>query len=314
LKNVSGKLAIRDQKVTLENVKSNIFGGLIGLNGSVSTKGKVPIFDMDLSLSEVNIADTFTQLDMMKKIAPIAGIINGKLNSTIKLNGNLDAKEMTPVLSTITGDLLGQLLSTTINASNSTLLNALDSKLGFIDLKNLNLNNLKTAITFDKGKVNIKPFDITYKDIKAKIDGTHGFDQSMNYAITFDIPAKYLGSDINNLIAKLTPAEAKKLDNIPVNAILQGSFSQPKITTDLKQATTTLVTNLVNQQKQQLINKGTTALTNLINKNKVPGDTTKTVVPTTKDEIKTEAQTQIKTKANQILNGFFNKKKKDTVK
>jgi hypothetical protein len=48
----------------------------------------------------------------------------------------------------------------------------------------------------------------------------------MNYAITFDIPAKYLGNDINNLIAKLTPAEVKKLDNTPVNAILQGSFSR----------------------------------------------------------------------------------------
>jgi hypothetical protein len=32
---------------------------------------------------------------------------------------------MTPVLSSITGDLLGQLLSTTINSKNSTLLNAL---------------------------------------------------------------------------------------------------------------------------------------------------------------------------------------------
>jgi hypothetical protein len=314
LKNVSGKIAIQDQKVTLQNVKSNIFGGLIGLNGSVSTKGKVPTFNMDLNLSEVNIADTFTQLDMMKKIAPIAGIINGKLNSTIKLNGNLNSNEMTPILSTLTGDLLGQLLSTTINATNSTLLNALDSKLGFIDLKNLNLNNLKTAISFDKGKVNIKPFNINYKDIKAKIGGSHGFDQSMNYAITFDIPAKYLGTDINNLIAKLTPAAAKKLDNIPVNAILEGSFSQPKITTDLKQATTTLVTNLVNQQKEQLITKGTNALSNLINNNKTSGDTTKTVVPTTKEEIKTEAQIQIKNKANAILNGFFNKKKTDTVK
>jgi hypothetical protein len=221
---------------------------------------------------------------------------------------------MTPILSTLTGDLLGQLLSTTINATNSTLLNALDSKLGFIDLKNLNLNNLKTAISFDKGKVNIKPFNINYKDIKAKIGGSHGFDQSMNYAITFDIPAKYLGTDINNLIAKLTPAAAKKLDNIPVNAILEGSFSQPKITTDLKQATTTLVTNLVNQQKEQLITKGTNALSNLINNNKTSGDTTKTVVPTTKEEIKTEAQIQIKNKANAILNGFFNKKKTDTVK
>jgi hypothetical protein len=30
----------------------------------------------------------------VEKLAPIAGIINGKLNSTIKLNGNLDATAM----------------------------------------------------------------------------------------------------------------------------------------------------------------------------------------------------------------------------
>ncbi len=46
---------------------------------------------MDLKLNQVDIAQSFTQLDLLKKIAPIAGIINGKLNSSIKLNGNLDA-------------------------------------------------------------------------------------------------------------------------------------------------------------------------------------------------------------------------------
>jgi len=50
LKDVSGKLIVKDEKVTLQNVKSSIFGGTIGLNGAVSTKGKVPVFNMDLNL------------------------------------------------------------------------------------------------------------------------------------------------------------------------------------------------------------------------------------------------------------------------
>jgi putative effector of murein hydrolase len=78
---------------------------------------------MDLNLSEVNIADTFTQLDMMKKCLLPESLT---LNSTIKLSGNLDAKEMTPVLI-----LLRNLFRSIIvyNSKNSTLLNALDSKL-----------------------------------------------------------------------------------------------------------------------------------------------------------------------------------------
>ena len=316
---MSGKLIVKDEKMTMENIKTSIFGGTIGLNGAVSTKGKTPTFEMNLGLNQVDIAQSFTQLDMLKKIAPIAGIINGKLNSTIKLNGNL-TDSMSPDLKTLTGDLLGQLLSTTVNSSNSTLLTALGSNLKFIDVSKINLNDLKAAITFENGKVNVKPFDIKYKDIKATIGGTHGFDQSMNYNLKFDVPAKYLGTEANALIAKLSPADAAKMESIPINAILTGNFTSPKITTDIKTAVTNLTNQLVQQQKERLVKQGTSALTDLINKNKKPGDTTKTVIPTTKEEIKQEIKTkateQVKTKANDLLNGLFNKKKKvvDTTK
>lgn len=302
LKDVSGKLIVKDEKVTLENVKTSIFGGTIGVNGAVSTKGKTPVFTMDLNLNQVDIAQSFTQLDMLKKIAPIAGIINGKLNSSIKLNGNLDAKELTPDLKTLTGDLLGQLLSTTVNSTNSTLLTALGSNLKFIDVSKINLNDLKAAITFKDGKVNVKPFNIKYKDIKATIGGTHGFDQNMNYNLKFDVPAKYLGSEANALIAKLSAADAAKLESFPINAVLVGNFTNPKITTDINSAVTKLTTQLVNQQKERLVKQGTSALTDYLNKNKKPSDTTKTATPATKEEVKA--------KATELLNGLFNKKKK----
>ncbi len=311
LKDVSGKLIVKDEKVTLENVKTSIFGGTIGVNGAVSTKGKTPVFNMDLKLNQVDIAQSFTQLDMLKKIAPIAGIINGKLNSSIKLNGNLDATEFTPDLKTLTGDLLGQLLSTTVNSSNSTLLTALGSNLKFIDVSKINLNDLKAAVTFKDGKVNVKPFDIKYKDIKATIGGTHGFDQSMNYNLKFDVPAKYLGSEANALIAKLSAADAAKLESFPINAVLGGNFTNPKITTDINSAVTKLTTQLVNQQKDRLVKQGTSALTDYINKNKKPGDTTKTATP-----IKPATKEEVKAKATDLLNGLFKKKKKavDTTK
>jgi len=302
LKEVSGKLIVKDEKVTLQNVISSIFGGTIGMNGAVSTKGKVPVFDMDLNLNQVDIAQSFTQLEMLKKIAPIAGIINGKINSTIKLNGILDAIELTPDLKTLSGDLLGQLLSTTVNAKNSTLLTAFSSNLKFIDVNKLNLNDLKAFLTFKDGKVNVKPIDIKYQDIKATIGGTHGFDQSMNYNIKFDVPAKYLGAEASALIAKLSPADASKMQSIPINAILGGNFTNPKISTDINSAVTKLTTQLVNQQKDRLVKQGTSALTDYLNKNKKPSDTTKTTTPTTKEEVKT--------KAGDLLNGLFNKKKK----
>ncbi|WP_396177193.1 AsmA-like C-terminal region-containing protein, partial [Flavobacterium sp.] len=300
LKDVSGKLIVKDQAVTLQNVKTNIFDGLITANGTVSTKSKVPTFAMELGLNQVDIQKSFTQLEMLKNIAPIAGIINGKINSKIHLNGNLDAKEMTPDLKTLTGDLFGQLLSTTVNAKNSTLLSALGSNIKFIDISKINLNDLKANLTFKDGKVNVKPIDLKYQDIKVTVGGSHGFDQSMNYDLKFNVPAKYLGSEVTALLAKLTPAESAKLENIPVNAMVTGNFGSPKISTDMKQAVTNLANQLVKQQKDKLINQGTNALQNIIKGNSKPKDSTKTP---TKEEA-------VKDKAKDLINGLFGGKKK----
>ena len=299
LKNVSGKIIVKDQKVTLENVKSSIFGGQIAVSGDVSTKSKTPVFNMTLGMNSVDIQQTFTQLDMMKKIAPIAGIINGKLNSTIRVSGNLNAKEMTPDLNSLTGDLLGQMLATTLNPDNSEVLNKLDDNIKFIDLKKLNLNDLKAALTVKDGKVNVKPFQLKYQDIKLDVSGQHGFDHNMSYNIKFDVPAKYLGAEVNKLMARLTPAEASKLETIPVNAMLSGNFKNPKVTTDMKSAVTNLANQLVQQQKEKLVKQGTSALGNIIT-NATNKDTAKTKTPIKED---------VKKKAGELLNGLFNKKK-----
>ena len=298
LKNVSGKMLIADQKVTLQNVKTNIFGGIIGANGSVSTKSKAPIFDMNLNLSQVDITQSFTQLEMLKKMAPIAGIIEGKFNSNIKLNGNLDGT-MKPDINSIVGDLFGQLQNTTINESKSTLLTALTSNLKFIDLKKLNLNDIKAVLTFANGKVNVKPFDIKYQDLKATISGTHGFDQIMNYNVKFDVPAKFLGNEAGGLLGKLTSTDLDKLPNIPVNAIITGNFSSPKISTDIKSGMTALAQSLAKREKEKLIGKGKAELGTAIDK-LIKKDTTK-AGNTQKDALKEQA--------GKLLDGIFGKKK-----
>lgn len=301
LKNVSGKVIIKDQKVALENIKTDIFGGQITASGDVSTKGKIPNFNMNLGMKAVDIQQTFTQMEMMKKIAPIAGVINGKLNTNIKVSGNLNAKEMTPDMNTLSGDLIGQMLSTTVNPSNSEVLSKIDQNLKFIDLKKLNLNDLKAALTFKDGKVNVKPFDLKYQDVKLSVGGQHGFDQNMNYSLKLDVPAKYmsyLGPEVNKLISKLSPTDISKLDNIPINASMTGNFKNPKMTTDLKSGVTNLTNQIVQQQKQKLVKQGTNALSDLINKNTKTTDTTKSA-PVKED---------IKKKAGDLLNGIFKKK------
>lgn len=282
LKDVSGNLAIKDEAVTLSNLKMNIFGGQIALSGMVSTKEKTPKFAMDLGLNSLNISESFTQLAMLKAIAPIANAVLGKLSSTIKLSGNL-TENMTPDLKSISGNLIGQLLGSKLSPANSPLLASLSSNVKFLDLEKLNLDNLKMILSFKDGKVQINPFTLKYQDINIEVAGAHGFDQSMAYNLKFDVPAKYLGTEVNNLISKLTPSDAAKIENFPINATLSGSFTSPKVSTDINQATTNLITQLVDMQKGKLLNQATEALGKLIpDKTKVDTAKTKSV-----DSIKT---------------------------
>src|SRR5690606_25477753 len=138
----------------------------------------------------------------------------------------------------------------------------LESALSFIDFGKLDLNNLKVNLEFANGKVNIKPFDLTYQDIGINVSGAHGFDQTMTYDAVFNVPAKYLGSDINRLIGKINDNEVNKI-TIPVTANISGSFTNPKISTDLTSGVTNLTKQLIEIEKQKIIGKGTDKIKDL---------------------------------------------------
>lgn len=309
LKNVKGRLIIKDETAKLENMSTDVFGGVLTFSGDVSTKEATPQFDMDLGLKTLDIAQTFTQLEFLKKIAPIAGIINGKINAGIKLNGKLDANTLSPVMSMLSGDLQGSFLQTEINPKNSKLLSALDSQVKFIDLKKLNLNDLKGHLTFNDGKVKVSPFTLKLQDMAVEVSGEHGFDQSLNYALNFKVPAKYLGNDVSNVLATLGVKDVAKYDAIPVKVDLNGNFSAPKISTNMSEVVTNLTQQIVDEQKGKLVEKGKDALMDLLGGNKE--DNKENTEEESAADNKKDKTEETVNKISEGLKGLFGGKKKD---
>ncbi len=329
LNNVKGRLVIKDETATLENFSSELFDGKLALNGKVSTKGETSTFDMGLGIDGFKIAESFQALDLLQALAPVAQAFQGRLNSNIKLSGNLK-DDMTPNLGTLSGDLLGQLFSTKVDTQSAPALAALDSQFDFIDLEALNLDDLKTVLSFNNGKVATQPFSLKYKDIGINISGEHTFDTQMQYQATLDVPAKYLGSEVNNLIAQINDDSLKDL-TIPVIANIGGSYTRPKVTTDLTSGVTKLTQQLVEIQKQKLLNQGKDKAKDLLG-GLLEGDKTDSTetqgsgitealggfLGTKKDTIPTDStmaeKDEVKEAAKSILGGLFGKKKDTTKK
>nr|WP_298930630.1 AsmA-like C-terminal region-containing protein [uncultured Allomuricauda sp.] len=329
LKNVAGKLIIKDETATVKDLKSDLFGGTLGVTGSVSTKDEISTFNMDLGMNNFNISESFSSLDLFKVLAPLANALQGKLNSDVKISGNLK-EDFTPNLATVSGGLLAELLSTKVDAKNAPLLSALDSKLSFLNTKDLDLSDLKTVLSFDNGSVKVKPFTINYKDIAVNVDGSHTFDKQLQYKATLDVPAKYLGSEVNNLIAQMDDSSLEEL-TIPVVANIGGNYASPTVSTDLSSGVSKLTKQLVDIQKQKLLNQGKDTAKDLLSdvfKND-DKDSTKTqssgvkealgslLGGTKKDSttVDSSAKKEDPTKkaVNSVLGGLFGKKKKDTL-
>ena len=339
LNDVNGVLKIKDETAVLSNMTSGLFGGKMAFKGEVSTKNETPTFSMKLDLDQLGIGETFKSLELFKVLAPIAQVLKGKLSSEISLAGNLN-DELLPNLLSLTGDLFADVMTDEINTEEAPVLNAFVAKLNFIDLKQLNLKDLKTSLSFKDGVVFVKPFTVNYKDIAINVDGSHTFDRKLNYKATLQVPAKYLGSDINKLIAQIDDSALENL-TIPITANIGGQYSSPQVTTDLTSGVKELTTKLVEIEKQKFINKGTDKAKDLIggllSGNQSKTDSTKTdnsnkenakdvlggilgtkkpmdSIAVKKDSVPARTDKEIaKEKAKDILGGLLGKKKKDTV-
>ncbi len=324
LKNATGVLLIENETASLQNISTDIFNGKIGLDGMVSTKGTTPVFDMNLNLNSLDIASSFNGLELMQSLAPLATALEGKLQSTIKLNGDLN-NDLTPNLSSIAGDAFAQILTAEINPEKAALLSRLNSQLDFINLQDLDLSNLKTQLSFNDGKVQINPFDFSIKDINVKVAGGHSFDMTMDYDLTLDIPAKYLGSEVGSTLGKLSGENIQNMTvALPIG--ISGNFQSPQINLNMKQAVSNLTQKIISQQNKNLQQKGIDAINDILKGKRDPKepfvidstrtDSTQAKVPAKKDSIAKSQQEQVQNAAKEILGGLIKKKTKpkDTTK
>ncbi|MEW7277283.1 AsmA-like C-terminal region-containing protein [Aquimarina sp. 2201CG1-2-11] len=309
LKNTKGSVKIKEETAYLQNVTSNIFDGGLAFNGNVSTKSQTPTFDMALDLTKIDIAKSFTNLELIKGLAPIASALAGNLTTKINLKGNLN-ENLIPILTSLKGKALAEILNAKVATTRTPFLSSLDNQLGFIDIDQMNLKNIKTNLSFDDGKINVKPFDFDIQGIKITAGGSHSFEQNMDYNIKLDVPAKYLGNEVGSLLSQLDQKEANTMTvGIPVG--VSGNFKNPKVNLNTKDAVKQLTQQIVSKQKEkvkgQLVGEGEKVLSNLLGGSKTQSDSSKTKKSSTEETIKNTAK--------DILGGFLGKKKKkDTTK
>ncbi len=238
--NINGNLILADEKISLQNVKTNALDGTIDLNGSYATKvnKQKPDISLSYNIKNVDVQKAFYAYNTLQSLMPIGKYLAGKLHSELSMTGNLK-EDMFPLLNSLTGK--GNMLLLEGVLAKFAPLEKIANVLDVDRLKSISLKDIKNFIEFSNGKVLVKPFIVKLQDIEMEIGGFHGFDQSLDYNIKMKLPRSIMGSRGNALVSNLvSSANAKGIpikvsDIINLSLKLTGTVSNPSVTVNLKE-------------------------------------------------------------------------------
>jgi hypothetical protein len=127
-------------------------------------------------------------------------------------------------------------------------------------LDNLTITNASTVIKFKDGRVNVDPTDLKFGNgYNMNIQGSNGFDESIDYDVRFDIPTKELGaaSNLINMIPKIPGINTALPATISVTLKVGGTVSKPTVSVGkvggIGGSAGDMAKNAVNQVKTQVV-------------------------------------------------------------
>ena len=259
LKEVKGTIVLRDGVLQFSDAGMKALDGRIRMKGSYDPRNlTAPAFDFNLDISELSIAKAFQSLTTVQAFAPIAKDLTGLVNTNINFSGLL-GPDMMPVLPSL--DIKGILKVTEAALRNSAILQGVTSLTGLKDANTLTMKNLSIPVSIENGRMEIRPFDLKLWDYQTTIQGSAGFDGSMNYLLNMMVPAGKFGAQANTLLATISGTQASESTLIPLSLNLSGTYNQPKIALAGGNSIETLLTNALrsrlDSEKQNLQEKAT---------------------------------------------------------
>ncbi|MBQ7967036.1 MAG: AsmA family protein [Bacteroidaceae bacterium] len=213
LRDLKGQLKVKDGTADMSNLSANTMGGLVVINGAYSTaqNPNEPKLDAAFALNELSFAQTFKELALIQKMAPIFENLSGNFSGKIAVDTKLDSV-MSPQLSTLTAS--GSLNTRNLNLSGVDIIDKIADATKREELKNITVKDLNVDFTIKDGRIATKPFDIKMGTTTLSLNGTTGLDQTIDYAGKLKLPE----------------GAAKGISTIDLK--IGGKFSSPKITID----------------------------------------------------------------------------------
>lgn len=222
IRDFTGVLTARQGTLSMDKLHMKAFGGTLDASGRYASAADVPTLGMNLGFVDASFAETFRQIDMIRKIVPLFAKTGGNYSMKFDFTTRMQP-DMSPDLMSLNGK--GELTSSNIRLQNLEVLEKLGALLKNDKLKNIEAKDVRIGFTVADGRLATKPFDIKLGGAKVTLSGTTGLDSSIDYTATVNLPA---AGAVNR-----------------VNVGIGGTFASPKLTLNMKEAVKGAVTSQI---------------------------------------------------------------------
>jgi hypothetical protein len=254
--NFTGGLIVQNQKLSFNNVILNTLGSSIKMDGFYETTSpNKPSIKIDLGINNLDIQKAFKTFNTIKKLAPIAENIFGTFSTSLTLSSTLD-KHLNPNYSTLFAN--GILTIPNAEIKDVKLFNNIADVLKNDKYRSVGLRNASLAYKVENGRIYTEPFDVYLAGKIMNLSGYTGINQTIDYKGLIDIKRSELGAVNTALETALaainnkTGSSIKMDENVNVALNILGTFSEPKITTNLASIGKQQANSLKNQATDEL--------------------------------------------------------------
>ncbi|TVQ10166.1 MAG: AsmA family protein [Bacteroidetes bacterium] len=288
--NATGAIRVADQTVSMNNLRMELLGGSMTLNGSYATHDITrPVIDFDMNISRFDIAQTFTTFNTFAAIAPIGERASGRFNAGFRMQSALDEK-LEPILTSLAGG--GTFSSAAITIENSPALVGLADQLRMDMFRQVNVRDVNVNFAFIDGRVEVQPFDLNIGRSQATLSGNHGFDQTINYLMGMAIPRAEFGGAANQVLDNLVSQAAGRglaitpSETVNVGVAFTGTVNEPRISVSLAET--------AGEARQQVMDAIEDAVRDVV-------DETRERVEDAVDDVREQVSEELQRRANQVV-------------
>ncbi|WP_421753821.1 AsmA-like C-terminal region-containing protein [Croceimicrobium sp.] len=285
-----GGVRLKEGRASLENVKMQMLGGAMRMNGGYDSKPELPLAEFDFAIEGFSFRESYEALDMVKQIAPIMKNMEGRYTMDLSMS-TLLGSDMSPQMNSVNAS--GSLATKSVQTGGKVF-DQLATFLKNPDYRQLKVSDIDLEFTLEDGQLKVEPFDFKMAGQKAELGGSMSLAQELDFDLNTSIPLSGLKAD-----AYLKQFQSLSSGTIPLTVKIGGTATSPEVRPslgdlkkqlgeELKQKLNQAVDSVKTQVKEEVNKK----LDELVKAAEEQGDKLIAEAKARGDQLKAEAKKQ----------------------